>query len=90
MKSFREYRRDALRYRALKSTDQAAPWHEVLGGHKSLDGLSDALIAVIQKEDAPAMCVGGGEGMAGITNDPPVPKKVQRKWLRKNKIIRRN
>lgn len=50
MKSFAAYRRDALRYRALESTEEASPWANVLGGHKRLATLADALVSIIKKD----------------------------------------
>jgi hypothetical protein len=100
MITFSEYRRDALRYRALASTDQASPWANVLGGHKKLDGLADALVDIIKKdhaegrakdvvfEDAPTM---GVSAVAGVApgDQPPVSKLAQRKWIKRNNIVRR-
>ena len=94
MKSFAQYRRDALRYRALEKTEKCSPWKDVLGGHDKLAGLADALVDIISAqedldEDAPTMSVGGGAGLAGLAGDPPVGRRTQRKWIRKNNIVRR-
>ena len=80
MISFKEYEKDAKRYRALRHTEKAAPWYNVLGAHQSLDSLSDALISVIQTEDAPANSGFGGPGLAKY--DPMLGGK-------KKKMIRR-
>jgi len=76
MKSFKEYRRDALRYRALESTvgkpgNITAPWADVLGPHQQLKTLADALVGIVTQrgphgepgvrlEDAPTMSIGVG------------------------------
>ena len=105
MKPFSEYRRDALRYRALVTTEKASPWKDVLGPHTELSTLADALVGIAQKEgntleateyagltlleDAPGMSIGGGEGLAGVKGEPPVSKLAQRKWIKKNCMMRR-
>lgn len=97
MKHYKERYRDAKRYRALRSTENAAPWKDVLGPHKNLDSLSDALVDVVDDnevpfgvvEDAPGMSIGGGAGLAGLTGDPPVSRFAQKRWVRKNAIVRR-
>jgi hypothetical protein len=86
MKKFAAYRRDALRYRALESTEEASPWANVLGGHKHLATLADALVKIIAddhgddlEEDAPTM---GVSVIAAQTADPGVSKFAQRGWTR--------